>query len=191
MIKQLFVLIVRMGVLALLSASWASPSNAQTSDYEDAVSKWTSYKDVGEWLNENFKFDKKRQKVIQKQLSHKGPAGLLIRNPASTFDNPRGFCGDSANFAIDALRKIDPEYNAKWVFIKNGAGKPNHWVAGFTLKGKLYIMDYGAGSHWSQMKGTHGPYDSLGEYANFLSSLTINGFSVAEVKWREMPGQED
>lgn len=191
MTKHHFVLPIQITVLALLCISWATSSHAQVSDYDDAVSKWTSYKNVGEWLSENFEFDKKRQRAIQKRLSQKGPEGLLVRNPASTFDDHNGFCGDSSNLAIDALNKIDPKYNAKWVFIKNGSGKPNHWAAGFTLEGKLYIMDYGTGPHWSKMKGIHGPYDSLREYADFLSSLTLKGFSVAEVKWREMPGQED
>lgn len=160
--------------------------------YEEAVNKWSSYKDVGEWLNNNFSFDRSRLGTVQKRIRAQGPAGLLARNPSGTYDSKRGYCVDSANLALDALNRIDPGHNARWIFVKNGSGKPHHWVTGFTVEGKLYIMDFGAGPHWSDMKGIHGPYESLDGYADFLSSLNLPGFSVGKVAWRnQFPGQED
>ena len=145
--------------------------NAMAGGYQSALSEWKSHEDVARWLENNFEFDKKRQKVIGKRLKADGPDGLLYRNPASLYENSSGFCGDSVNFAIDALNSIDPAYNARPVFIWNDKGRPNHWVTAFDYQDKLYIMDYGTGRKWQAMQGTHGPYDSLNEYRNFLTSI--------------------
>ena len=162
------------------------------SEYQFAASKWKSYKDVAEWLDSNFDFDRSRQKTIRKRLKQQGPEGLLVRNVESLYESRSGYCADSANFTIESLNKINPDYKADWIFIDNAVErKPNHWVAGFYVDGKLYIMDYGTGSKWEDMQGVHGPYNSLDEYEVFLSSLDMPGFSVAEVRWREMPGEWD
>jgi len=159
--------------------------------YSHAVSSWQSHEDIGKWLQKNFIFDKERQKVIQKRLRAHGPSGLLVRAPEKLFENGKGYCGDSANFAVESLNSIDPEYNARWVFIENARGRPNHWVAAFDHNERLYIMDYGAGDKWQPMEGVHGPYDSLYEYRKFLASLSLPGFEVGKVVFRDMPGQED
>jgi len=53
-------------------------------------------------------------------------------------------------------------------------------------------MDYGAGPEWGSMKGVHGPYDSLDQYAEFLRSLNIKRFAPELVAWKpRFPGQED
>lgn len=160
--------------------------------YEEAIANWKSHEDVARWLNSNFSFEKSRQKQISKRLKQQGPSGLLVRNPAKLYeDSHRGFCADSANFAIQSLNKISPSYNARWVFIWNDAGRPNHWVAAFDYEEKLYIMDYGTGKKWKAMQGVHGPYDSLDQYRDFLASLSLPNFKVGDVLFRDMPGQED
>jgi hypothetical protein len=168
-----------------------SGSAASAGSYQDALSEWKSHDDVADWLKSNFSFQKSRQKQIGKRLKAQGPSGLLIRNPDNFYENSSGYCADSANFAISTLNKIDPGYNARWVFIWNDAGRPNHWVAAFDYEGKLYIMDYGTGRKWSDMQGVHGPYDSLDEYRDFLASLDMPRFKVGEVTYRDMPGEED
>lgn len=85
------------------------------------------------------------------------------------------------------INKID----AKYVFVKNRLGPPNHWVTGFQGDGKVYVMDYGAGHHWKAVEGVHGPYDSLEGCKTFLSSLSLKGFQVDEVRWRDLQGTED
>lgn len=159
--------------------------------YGQAVSGWKSYEDVGKWLNQNFSFDKSRQNAIQQRLKSEGPSALLVRAPDKLFKDRKGYCGDSANFALTSLNKIDPKYNARWVFVKNAKGRPNHWVTAFDHNGKLYIMDYGAGDKWQAMQGVHGPYEALDDYRSFLASLSMPGFEVGEVVFRDMPGQED
>jgi hypothetical protein len=177
-------------VFVLLITLVSSTVSADT--YEDAVSKWKSHEDVAKWLNNNFSFEKSRQQQIAKRLKKQGPSGLLIRNPATLYEeNHSGYCADSANFALTSLNKIDPSYNARWVFIWNDYGRPNHWVTAFDYEGKLYIMDYGTGKKWEKMQGVHGPYESLDEYRDYLASLSIPNFKVGEVIFRDMPGQED
>jgi len=166
--------------------------NAMAGSYEDAIAGWKSYEDVASWLSNNFTFEESRQKQIAKRLKQQGPSGLLVRDPAALYEgNHSGYCADSAGFAITSLNKINPAYNARWVFIRNDAGRPNHWVAAFDYLGKLYIMDYGAGSKWKAMQGVHGPYGSLDEYKDYLASLDLPNFEVGDVVFRDMPGQED
>lgn len=176
-------------VISLLILSFSGFASDKA--YDQTVSSWKSYEDVGKWLNRNFSFDKDRQKAIQLRLKSQGPTGLLVRAPDKFFENSRGYCADSANFALRSLNRIDSKYNARWVFVENAKGRPNHWVTAFDHNGKLYIMDYGAGDKWQPMQGVHGPYDSLEEYRRFLASLSLPGFGVGEVAFREMPGQED
>lgn len=177
-----------MRVLSLLALC----GQALAGSYEDAISRWKSHNDIASWLSNNFTFEKSRQKQIAKRLKQQGPSGLLVRKPATLYeDNHRGYCADSANFAITSLNRIDPAYNARWVFIWNDAGSPNHWVAAFDYEGKLYIMDYGAGNKWKAMQGVHGPYSSLDEYKAYLASLDLPNFEVGKVVFRNMPGQED
>lgn len=177
-----------LGISMLIVSSLGFASDGA---YDRAVSSWKSYEDVGKWLNGNFAFDKERQNTIQQRLKSEGPSGLLVRAPDKLFLNSKGYCGDSANFALTSLNRIDPNYNARWVFIKNAKGRPNHWVTAFDRNGQLYIMDYGTGDKWQAMQGIHGPYNSLDEYRSFLASLSIPGFGVGEVAFRDMPGQED
>jgi len=180
---------LRLVILTMAFMAWVVP--VQAGNFDDTVATWTSPDDVGAWLQDNFEFDTKRQKLIQKRLKQSGPSGLLVRAPASTFESGKGYCADAAYLALVALNKIHPAYNARWIFVKNAKGKPNHWATGFTMDEKLYVMDYGAGPHWKQMIGLHGPYETLEGYADFLASLNIKGFSVGEVKWRQMPGTYD
>jgi len=166
-------------------------TGCKTVPYKETVSKWDSHDDVGKWLQNNFVFDTNRQRTISQRLKNQGPDGLLVRNPRKLYENSTGYCVDSANFALHHLNEIDPEYNARWVFVENALGRPNHWVTAFDYQGKLYVMDYGAGDKWVGMQGTHGPYSNLEEYRDFLASLSLPNFGVGNVYYREMPGQED
>ena len=179
-------------ILLLFIAAVAIPVQSfAAEDYYETVGQWDSYLDVANWLQHNFTFDKGRLDTIQRRLKSQGPAGLLVKAPEKLFAGSKGYCGDSANFALQALNEIDFDYNARWVFIKNSVGRPNHWVTAFDFEGKLYIMDYGSGEKWKAMQGVHGPYDSLSQYQDFLEGLRMPGFGVAEVRYRNMPGAED
>jgi hypothetical protein len=143
----------------------------ESATYEETVAQWTSYQDVANWMKKYFCFDTKK----------KGTG--IPQSPERTFEIKSGICFDGAAFIKDALNRINPSYNARYVFIKNKIGT-NHWVTSFTLDGKLYIMDYMVGPKYIPMQGIHGPYNSLKDYEKFLSSLSIQEFIVEFVRHR-------
>lgn len=178
-------------MLLVFSCLFTAHAMAAGSKYEEEVAKWKAPEDVAKWLKSNFIFDKGRQAQVQSQLKETGPQNILTRNPATLFEIRRGQCRDSAAFSKDALNRINPDYQARYIFIKNSAGPTNHWVTGYKVDNQLYVVDYGAGKHWSGMEGVHGPYASLDEYKTFLSSLSLQGFSAETVRWRDIVGKED
>lgn len=157
-----------------------SISISNASDFKTTVDSWQSHQDVADWLKGNWTFDQAASNKIQRG----GPSALRIKSAEDTFEEPKGWCKDAAKFAKDTLNQVDSSYNAEYIFIENKVRKaPNHWVAGFKSDGKIYIIDYGAGSHWKQMMGVHGPYSSLDEYSEFLASLNLRNFKLDFVKW--------
>lgn len=179
-------------LIAGLALSIPGLGVAQTTGFDAAVTQWTSYEDVARWLKQNFVFDKSRLDLIINRTRQAGPGGLLARAPQGTFESKTGYCTDSANFALQALNRINPAYQAKFIFIKNQYGQPHHWVTGFMNDGKIMVMDYGAGPEWTGVNGVHGPYESLEQYADFLRSLRIRHFAPESVEWRAVfPGQQD
>ena len=163
--------------------------------YPQKVTQWKSYKDVANYMKNNFRFDKSRQYQFAKDLKkykreHQGDMhdftiSELSLTPSETYNRGGGFCGDAETLVKDALNKINPNYNAKTIFINNQYGPPHHWVTGFYVNGKLYVIDYGAGPEWSQMIGVHGPYNSLDEYANFLKTIDARNFKFESLRWRD------
>jgi hypothetical protein len=174
-LRKLLLFSIPLCILIVFFVSVGECGEAQA-DYYATAAKWTSYKDVYSWLESNFTYD----------YGRKGRYGKEPLSPAEMFRLKKGACFDSANFVIDALNRINPEYKARSVFIKNKLGPPHHWVTAFTMDGKLFIMDYGTSEHWGAMRGIHGPYKSLSDYQDFLSSLRIKGFLVEDVKYRDI-----
>jgi len=167
----------------ILSAVFLNATvSLQAASYEETVAQWTSYKDVANWLKKYFSYDYAKYKTF----------GMLWDPlpPKVTFERRSGICEDGAVFAKNALNRINPAYKAKLVFIKNRDGGPNHVVTAFTLDGKLYIMDFSAGSGLRAMMGLHGPYDSLQDYQNFLASLTLRSFKVESVWYEKSQNKE-
>lgn len=178
-------------MLLVFSCVLAANFAAAATKYEEAVATWKAPEDVAKWLKSNFIFDKDRQSQVLAQLKETGPENVLTRKPDTLFENRNGYCRDAAAFAKDALNKINPDYRARYIFIKNSAGPTNHWVTGYRVNNQLYVIDYGAGKHWSGMEGVHGPYASLEDYKIFLSSLNLKGFSAEQVRFRDIVGKED
>jgi hypothetical protein len=166
------------GILALIfSASVAAGAEPKSSalTYEETVARWKSPQDVAGWFKEYFTYD--TFKLMRKDH--------YLQTPVDTFQSKKGVCFDGANLVIDALNRINPGYNARFVFVKNAMGQPQHWVAAFTEKGKLYIFDYAAGNKWYPMNGVHGPYESLKDYEKFISSLKLDGFMLDRAVYRD------
>ena len=161
----------------------ASISSAYASDYKTTINGWDSYKDVVQWMKNDWQFDTELARDIANQVSRNGPSATTTKSAEETFNIQSGWCKDSARFSKDTLNHIDPSYKAEYIFIKNKLGPPNHWVTGFRYNSGLYVLDYGAGPHWSEMMGVHGPYDSIDEYGQFLSSISVRNFEFESVVW--------
>jgi len=165
----------------------------KTVPYPKVVKSWKSHTDVANYMQSNFIFDLSRQVEFKRDLKkHKQMAddmynftvSELSKEPIETYNSKSGFCGDSVVLINDALNKINPNYKAKTIFIRNEASPTHHWVTGFYVEDKLYIMDYGAGEKWSDMIGTHGPYNSIDDYGEFLKSVDAKGFKFSSIRWR-------
>lgn len=178
-------------MLFMLPVLFCAAETRAESGYDAALQSWKDYRDVATWFDDNFTYDHNRLSQMLRQRGQGGAAALRTREPSKTFEIKSGYCTDAAGFAIAALNRVNPEYKAGYVFIRNGAGNVHHWVAGFHMDGKTYVMDYGQGSDWRMMRGVHGPYESLGEYQSFLAGLNIRNFSPVEVSWKDFPGQVD
>ena len=168
-----------LAMILALTACKTTPNKYPT--YQDALTNWTSYHDVANWLNSRFNYSYSR-------LSH-GKKEKLVRKPKNLYEIRKGYCVDAAYFAKRSLNEINPEYKAELVWIENLQPDQNsHYATGFYDKGQLYVMDYGAGPYWAEaMHGVHGPYESLDQYRGFMSTLGIRNFTVGKVVWLDLP----
>ena len=140
-----------------------------TKTYDETVSEWKSYKDVAKWMSWHFSYDMKRFKEKYSIES--------VRTPQETFELKSGVCFDAARFTKETLNRIDPSYEAEFVFIRREI--VDHYVCSFKKDGKLYIMDYGAS--YRSLIGVHGPYNSFEEYKKFLERNGPPGLKILSV----------
>jgi hypothetical protein len=126
--------------------------------YAETISEWKSYKEVVEWMEKDFSFDKERYKKYEGTLPPP-------RTPEETFQLKSGIYIDAASFLQETLNRINPSYHARIVVLVSRPSRFNHYVCSFQTEGKLFIMDYG--TPYREITGVHGPYRSLEEYKKF------------------------
>ncbi len=159
--KKLITLAMLLGLVVSGCATTGSFQGSPSKTYQETVSGWTSYRDVETWMRDVFIYD----------------SGYLItpgiyrtpRAPRITFKLQSGLCWDAARFTKETLDLINPAYEAQIVFIDRGIRDivNVHFVCSLKKEdGKLYIMDYG--TMRSHLRGTHGPYNSLKDYEEFV-----------------------
>jgi len=145
-------------LLIIIVLLWFTACYAET--WEEWVAKCKSYKDVDKWMAKNFLYDFNR---LKEAMSRKKDNLLEVNPPEISFKLRRGVCFDAAVFAKHSLNRINPDYKAEIVHLYPGYF-PDHYVCGFFVEGKLYIMDRGTG--YRNVEGTYGPFQSLDEYVN-------------------------
>lgn len=135
-----------------------APSWAQT--YQRWVEECHSYKDVALWLNGNFRYDQARdgENRLPPKTGEKPPK---IQAPEETFRYRTGGSLDAALFARGTLNRINPDYRARIIHIAPDRTHV-HYLCGFYLGGKLFVMDYG--NSQENLIGTHGPFENLKDY---------------------------
>ena len=128
--------------------------------YEKWLSRCHSYKDVAQWLNQNFFYDREAIRKVLYEPREEG-TGQSIQVTKETFRRKTGLSLEAALFAKHTLNQINPDYHADIIYLY--AGKQSvHFVCGFYVGGKLYVMDYG--TTYEKLLGTHGPFSDLDEY---------------------------
>jgi hypothetical protein len=126
---------------ALASARQA----ARTPSYARALRDWRTPEDLAEWAAPHFRFDAER--ALQLSATNRQVATPpAIAEPAAFFDAPSGVCLDLARFAVETLRQIDPQAQARYLMIEfepvtvDGHTLRLHWIASFRRGGRLYFF---------------------------------------------------
>jgi len=141
--------------------------------YHETVSKWRSYQDLVQWMENVFSFDWERFQKFEGKLP-------VPRTPEETFQLKSGIDIDTAMFIKEALNRINPSYKAQIVVVMIRPYVFNHYVCSFEKDDELFIMDYG--TPYAEVNGVLGPYSSIEEYKNFYqeqnpTSREIEGIS--------------
>lgn len=106
---------------------------------------WTTPEDINAWIAANFSYDRARaMRLSETQRAKQAP--LAIYTPAEFFDGKSGVCVDLARFAVETLRRIDPDSDPKYVMIEfdpmhiEGNALRLHWLVSFKRDGQLYFF---------------------------------------------------
>lgn len=155
--------------------------------YEEWLKSCSSYLDVCDWLEKNFKYDYKRLYESRNRVLL-GLPRVRSRSPEETFLLKSGICYDSSVFSKVSLNKINPNYFAEIVYILVEKDVYSHVVCGFFLNSSLYIIDYG--TTCEKTKGLSGPFFSLRDYVfNFFLKnhdlfKSVQDFFFGWPEWR-------
>jgi len=113
--------------------------------YSQALQVWRTAQDVNAWIGAKFHYDGSRAMLLSE--SQRGKSGPLPIYPAPDFfAAPSGVCVDLSRFAVETLRRIDPDAKANYLMIEfspvtvDGNTLRLHWLASFTRDGKYYFF---------------------------------------------------
>jgi hypothetical protein len=121
------------------------PDAARTASYADALRDWRTPEDLAAWAAPHFRFDAER--VLHLSATNRRVATPPpIAEPGAFFDLPSGVCVDLARFAVETLRQIDPQAQARYLMIEfepitvDGHTLRLHWIATFRRDGHAYFF---------------------------------------------------
>jgi hypothetical protein len=113
--------------------------------YAQALMAWRTPEDLSAWAGPRFRYDPVRAERLS-ETQRRVATPPAIAEPAAFFDTPTGVCVDLSRFAIETLRRIDPELRARYLMIEfepvtlNGHTLRLHWIASFRRDGQLYFF---------------------------------------------------
>ena len=113
--------------------------------YEQVLQVWKTPEEVNEWIGANFSYDAARALRLSETQRAK-TEGISIYSPSEFFERKSGVCVDLSHFAVETLRKIDPNSDPKYVMIEfdpiqvKGNTLRLHWLARFKRDGKTYFF---------------------------------------------------
>jgi hypothetical protein len=164
--------ILVLAIIFLVSGCTATKTTLTPDNrYEDWLSTCKDYKDVVKWMDNHFSYN-----MLKNYDCFSRDDGTLCEatSPQMTFQKKSGVCFDAAIFAKVSLNRINPDYRAEIVFILPQDITGTHYVTGFYMGGKLFILDYGVPFHAKQ-RGTWGPFKNLDEYIQVYLTKTTRG----------------
>ena len=113
--------------------------------YTEALRLWQAPEDVNAWVGARFHYSMPRaMRLSESQRGKSGP--VAIHEPREFFADPSGICVDLSRFAVETLRRINPELNANYLMIEfapvtiGGNTLRMHWLATFKRDGKHYFF---------------------------------------------------
>jgi hypothetical protein len=113
--------------------------------YEQVLQMWKTPEDINEWVAANFSYDRTRAMQLsetQKAKNERPP----IYSPLEFFETKTGVCIDLSRFAVETLRRIDPNADPKYLMIEfdpieiDGNTLRLHWLVSFRRDGKRYFF---------------------------------------------------
>ena len=115
-------------VLGLFLTPWGV---CRAENYEQWLSKCTSYKDVAEWQEHYLLHDLNRLKdsMNRPQTKHER---LKANSPEVTFKLQRAVCMDAAVFSKVSLNRLNADYRAEIIYLLPER-IPDHYVCGFYI----------------------------------------------------------
>ena len=129
----------------LAADPWAANPPAPATSYARALRSWRTPEDVAAWAARHFRFDAERALQMSATARRVGPPPAIV-DPEAFFAEPSGVCVDLSCFAVETLRRIDPQAQARYLMIEfepitvDGHTLRLHWIASFRRDGQLYFF---------------------------------------------------
>jgi hypothetical protein len=162
--------------------SLPAESLVEAANYDEALARWRDADDVNAWIGARFQYDMQRALRLSETQRERG-GRLPVHAPQAFFAQPNGVCVDLARFAVETLRRIDPESKPAYLMIEfdpvtiQGQVLRRHWVARFERAGQLYFFaDSKRPGHLA------GPYADTAAYIRDYAAYRGRGI----VAFREM-----
>lgn len=163
----------------------ASPVPDATS-YGEALERWQSAEDLNAWIGLRFEYDPSRA-IALSETQRLRTGRVAIHPPEAFFRHPTGVCVDLSRFAVETLRRIDPDAKPAYLMIEfspvsiAGNTLRRHWLATFERDGRRYFFaDSKRPGHLA------GPYANTAEFIREYAAY--RGREI--VAFREMESYE-
>jgi len=132
-------------VAACSTLPTAAEPVASAPSYTQALQDWRQPEELSAWAGQRFRYDPARAlqfSAMQRSVS----TPPTIAEPAAFFDAPVGVCLDLSRFAVETLRRVGPQLQARYLMIEfepvtlNGHVLRLHWIASFRRDGQIYFL---------------------------------------------------
>jgi len=132
--------------------------------YGEALRLWQSAEDLNAWIGHRFEYDPSRA-IALSETQRLRTGRVAIYPPEAFFRHPTGVCVDLSRFAVETLRRIDPDAKPAYLMIEfspvsiAGNTLRLHWMVTFERDGRRYFFaDSKRPGHLA------GPYASTAEF---------------------------